>query len=158
MTTLEAPAEDVIEIDEICVRKTPSLWLWVACSRVLGQVLGYALGKRSEAELAWAWTDVPPSYQDKPVCTDGLGAYGRFFLSRGQPHEVCDKGSGKTSRVEALNTKWRQRQSGLVRRSCGVSWRTRDDVIERFMLLAEQHNRDSIHAYVHPKITIPRRP
>jgi IS1 family transposase len=137
----------VIEIDEICLRKSPSLWLWVAISREVGQVLGFAVGDRSDAELAWLWRDVKESYQSVPVCTEGWGAYGRFFSGRNQAHTVCAKGSGGTSRSEAGNTRWRQRQSGLVRRSCGVSRRIVDDIAERFMILAEQHNRHSIRLY-----------
>ena len=42
--------------------------------------------------------------------------------------------------MESLNTKWRQRQSGLARRSCGVSRRIETDLVERFFLVVEQHN------------------
>jgi hypothetical protein len=45
-----------------------------------------------------------------------------------------------TNRVEGLNTKWRQRQSGLVRRSCGVHRGIEEDLFERFLLLLEGHN------------------
>lgn len=137
----------MIEIDELCVRQTPPLWLWTAVSRAVGQVLGFSVGDRTDGELAWLWTDVGPSYQGAPVCTDGRGAYARFFSARGQAHEACDKGSGKTSRVEALNTKWRQRQSGLVRHSCGAHDGIRADIVDRFMILAEQHNRETIRNY-----------
>ncbi len=128
------------EFDEICVRFSPGLWLWIAVSRLVGQVLGLALGPRSDKMLARAWTDVPQDYRNKPVFTDHWEAYSRFFGT--QQHTACDKGSGKTSHVEAWNTKWRQRQSGLVRRSCGVCERIQDDILERFMILVEQHNRE----------------
>jgi len=145
----------VIEADELCVRQSPPLWLWTAASRSVGQVLGFSLGDRSDAELAWLWTDVPASYQHAPVCSDHWGAYSRFFAGRGQAHEGCDKGSGKgsgkTSRIEALNCKWRQRQSGLVRKSCGIWDGMRDDVVERFMILAEEHNRQVIARYERKK-------
>jgi len=148
-----APEEEVIEMDEICVRLSPSLWRWIAVSRLVGQVLGFALGDRTDAITqrvpVLVWSDVPEDYHNKPVRTDHWGAYGRFFASfpAGQ-HQACDKGSGQTSRVEAWNTKagecahslWRQRQSGLVRRSCGVSQRIADDVLERFLILVAQHN------------------
>jgi IS1 family transposase len=130
----------VIEIDEVCIRVTPALWLWVAVSRQVGQVLGFVIGNRTDAMLALCWSDVPPDYRDKPVCTDRWGAYARFFAS--WQHEACDKGSGKTSHSEGWNTKWRQRQSGLVRRSCGVHVGIEDDLTERFLLLVEGHNRD----------------
>ena len=137
----------MIEIDEICLRKSPSLWLWVAISRKVGQVLGFSVGDRSDAELAWMWTDVKESYQSVPVCTDGWGAYQRFFAAREQEHAVCPKGSGGTSRSEASNTRWRQRQSGLARKSCGVSRHIALDIAERFMILAEQHNQQSVRKY-----------
>ena len=120
------------------MRLSPSQWLWIAVSRLVGQVLGFALGDRSDAMLALCWSDVPESYRDKPVRTDHWEAYARFFPS--WQHQGCDKGSGETSHAEAWNTKWRQRQSGLVRRSCGVCERMRDDIVERFMILIERHN------------------
>jgi hypothetical protein len=43
--------------------------------------------------------------------------------------------------VEALNCKWRQTQSALARKSCGVSWHILDDVTERFRIAADRHNR-----------------
>lgn len=131
----------MIEMDELCVRLTPSLWLWIAASRKVGQVLGFAFGQRNRDTLALCWSDVPVDYQHKPVVTDGYGAYTSFFAP--DQHCAIDKGAGEigeTSIVESLNTKWRQRQSGLVRRSCGVSRRIETDLVERFFLLVEQHN------------------
>lgn len=104
---MEPPEGDVLEIDEICVRKWGNLWLWVILSRQTRQVLGFALGDRSQATLEWAWEDVPLSYCPLPIKTDGWQVYQSFFEGIG--HEVCDKGSGKTSLAEALNTKWRRR-------------------------------------------------
>lgn len=135
---MAAPAEDAIELDELCVRFSPALWLWIAVSRQVGQVLGLGLGDRSDALLQQTWATVPLDYRDKPVYTDHWSAYARFFAE--SQHHACDKGSGLTSLVEGLNTKWRQRQSGLVRRSCGVHPRIKDDVHERFLLLVESHN------------------
>lgn len=84
---------------------------------------------------------MPPDYRGRPVYTDHWGAYARL-LPEGQ-HHPCDKGSGLSSIVEGLNTKWRQRQSGLVRRSCGVHPRMAADLSERFGLLVDEHNRQS---------------
>jgi len=136
-------------MDELCVlrraslavRLTPSLWLWIAASRKVRQVLGFAFGQRDRATLALCWSDVPAHYQDKPVVTDGYSTYTSFF--RPGQHRAIDKGGGQigeTSVVESLNTKWRQRQCGLARRSCGVSPRMENDLVERFFLLVEQHN------------------
>lgn len=131
-----------MQIDEICIRKSPSLWIWIAVSTLIGIVVGFAVGTREQATLEWLWKDVPDAYCPLPIYTDGLTTYQTFF--EGTDHTVCDKGSGKTSIAEGMNTKWRQRQSGLVRRSCGVSARMEDDVIERYMILAEKHNRERI--------------
>ena len=146
---MAAPEDDVIEMDELCVlrraslavRLTPSLWLWIAASRRVRQVLGFAFGQRDRTTLALCWSDVPADYQDKLVVTDGYPTYASFF--RPEQHRAIDKGAGEigqTSVVESLNTKWRQRQCGLARRSCGVSRRIENDLVERFFLLVEQHN------------------
>ena len=137
----------MIEFDELCLRQSPPLWLWVGIARRTRQVLALALGDRTDETLARAWAHVPADYRGKPVYTDHWGAYARL-LPEGQ-HHPCDKGSGLTSIVESLNTKWRQRQSGLARRSCGVHPRMATDLSERFRLLVEEHNQKSARRYQH---------
>lgn len=133
-------------MDEVCVRFRSGLWLWTAISRQTRLFLGFVLGDRTDdsltrlldEEVHWAWRDVP-------ICTDGWPAYQRLLGS--EQLTVCDKGSGKTSIVEALNTKIRQCQSGLARRSCGVCWRIIDDLTERFLLFVERHNRECLRRW-----------
>jgi IS1 family transposase len=132
-------------MDELCIRHSPSLWLWIAISRRVGPVRGFVFGDRTDAMLPLAWSDVPADYRDKPVCTDYWGAYERFFPE--QQHFPCEKGSGQTSHVEGFNTKWRQRQSGLVRRSCGVHPGIEDDLYERFLLLVDSTNQKCSHVW-----------
>lgn len=139
MVHVAAPEADVIEFDEICIRFSPGLWLWTAVSRLTRQLLGFVIGDRTDECLCIVWAAVPPDYQDKPVYSDHWDAYRRFFSP--SQHYACDKGSGETSIVEASNTRWRQRQSGLVRRSCGVCERIIDDLTERFLILVDSHNR-----------------
>lgn len=126
-------------MDELCICKTPALWLWLAISRTTHQVVGYAFGDHTDAPLLAVWDLVAADYRQKPLCTDAWGAYSRLFPA--DQHTACEKGSGLTSIVEGLNTKWRQRQSGLVRRSCGVCPGITEDIKERFSLLVHQHNR-----------------
>jgi IS1 family transposase len=145
LATVVAPSDDVIEMDEICLRQSSSLWLWIAISRKVRQVLGFVLGNRSDAMLPCLWSDVPIDYRDKPVATDGWSAYSRFFPA--SQHQVVGKGSGLTSQVEGHHTKWRQRQSGLVRRSCGVYPGITEDIEERFLILLEQHNNDKARRF-----------
>lgn len=138
LASLPAPQDDVLELDELCLRKTPALWVWLIVSRLTRQVLSFAIGDHTTPLLEVAWKCVPADYRTKPVCTDHWGAYAEFFAAT--QHTACDKGSGLTSIVEGLNTKWRQRQSGMVRRSCGVHPHITDDIFERFLLLLDSHN------------------
>lgn len=109
-------------------------------------VLGFVLSDRSDASfLRLRDEEVPPAYWGLKSFSDGLEVYTKYLPS--DLHEVCVKGSGKTSIVEGLNTKWRQRQSGLVRKSCGVCWRILDDIAERFLILVDQHNRQMIRRW-----------
>jgi IS1 family transposase len=134
------PPGDWVEMDELCVRLSPSLWLWVAVSHLTRLVLGFVVADRSDAalsrlveeELHWAW-------RDALVRTDGWEGYQRLLPA--ERHQVCSKGSGLTSIVEALNCKWRQTQSALARKSCGVSRDIVDDVTERFVIAVDRHNR-----------------
>jgi IS1 family transposase len=135
----DAP-DDVAEADEICIEFSPGPWLWLVVSRQVKQVLGFCFGDtftqrvdRSRESLEAAWGDVPEGWRGRAVFTDRLATYAGFFPD-GQ-HTACDKGSGLTSIVEALNTKWRQRQSGLARESCGVWEGILDDLHERFLIL-----------------------
>ncbi len=137
-------------MDEVCVRLSPPLWLWTAVSRKTRLFLGFVIGDRTDAplsrlldeEMHWAWRDLP-------ACTDGWQAYGRLLPA--DLHEVCSKQSGKTSIVEALNTKIRQRQSGMARKSCGVSWRIIDDLVERFLIFVERHKRRCLKRWRKPQ-------
>lgn len=112
---------------------------------MVGHALSFAFGDRTDVVLERLWAKAPEDYKNQPVCTDHWGAYERFLPA--EQHESCDKGTGKTSIVEAMNTKWRQRQSGLVRRSCGVWTGIETDMAERFLILLEAHNSERINKW-----------
>lgn len=101
----------MIERDDLWVRKSPSLWLWVAASRKVGQVLGFAFGERDCLALALCWSDLPQDYRKKLVVTDHFEAYRSFFPQ--EQHRPVEKGSGETSSVESLNTKCASVSQGL---------------------------------------------
>jgi IS1 family transposase len=119
---------------------------------LVGQILGFVFGDRTDAMLPILWADVPVDYRDKPVYTDEWGAYARFFAK--SQHHPSKKGSGATSHSEGWNTKWRQRQSGLVRESCGVHVGIEDDLVDRFLILLEGHNRDCERRWLRRQITV----
>jgi hypothetical protein len=84
---------------------------------------------------------LPKAYRRKLIYTDGYPVYWHFFAD--WQHTVCAKGDGRTSRVEGINTYFRSRVSGLVRKSCGVcAWVAGrvTDVWERFLLVCDWHN------------------
>jgi len=68
----------------------------VAASRKVGQVLGFAFGRRDRATLALCWSDVPgpytdyQDYQDKPLITDGYATYATYagFFSPDQHRAI----------------------------------------------------------------------
>ena len=74
LARLSAPPDAVMESDELCLRKTPALWVWRIVSRLTRQVLCFALGAHTDPLLEGAWACVPADYRDTPVCTDPWGA------------------------------------------------------------------------------------
>ena len=128
-----------MEIDELvvrCYRKRRYRYLWIAVSRLTRQVLGFVLGDRSHRSLWKLWFSLPSDYRRKLVYTDFYEVYARFL--RPWQHRPCDKGSGKTSIVEGLNNKWRNRISGLVRKTVCVQHEA--DLERRLLLVTQQHN------------------
>ena len=122
----------------------PSLWLWVAVSRLVGQVLGFVIGNRTDAMLALCWSDMPQDYRDKPVCTDHWGALtvGSLPVLRATVPTRGLRQGERQDESQPGHRRWPSRQSGLVRRSCGVCGRIETDLVERFLLLAGGHNRE----------------
>lgn len=47
----EPPGGDVIEMDELCVRFSPALWLWIAASRMTRLVLDFVIADRGDNAL-----------------------------------------------------------------------------------------------------------
>ena len=130
---------DAVEIDELVVRvhrKRHYRYLWVAVSRVTRQVLGFVMGDRSEKSLWQLWFSLPGDYRRKLVYSDFYEVYAAFF--RPWQHRACAKGSGKTSLIEGLNNKWRNRVSGLVRKTVCVQ--QEDDLQRRLLLVMHRHN------------------
>jgi insertion element IS1 protein InsB len=139
-TLLPAVAGDAVEIDELVVRyrfKRRYRFLWLVVSRLTHQVLAWRVGDRSEKTLQKVWFGVPAEYRRKLVYTDFYEAYATFFAP--WQHRPSDKGSGKTSVIEGLNNKWRNRVSGLVRKTVCVQ--SLDDLNQRLWVVLEAHNR-----------------
>jgi IS1 family transposase len=127
-----------LELDELVIRfgcKRRYRYLWLAISRLTRQVIGFYIGDRSVKSLQRLWFALPADYRRKLVYSDFYVAYAKWFAS--WQHRPCDKGSGKTSIVEGLNNKWRNRISGLVRKTVCV--RYLEDLQRRLWLVIQGH-------------------
>jgi len=122
-TILPAVTGDALELDELVIRfrfKRRYRYLWLAISRMTRQVIGFFIGDRSVKSLQSLWFSLPAGYCCKLVYSDFYEAYSKWFAP--WQHRPCTKGSGKTSIVEGLNNKWRNRVSGLVRKTVCVRY------------------------------------
>ena len=138
-TLLPAVQGDALEIDELVIRfrfKKRYRYLWLVISRLTHQVLAWRVGDRSGKTLQKMWFTVSAAYRRKLVYTDFYEAYAAFF--RAWQHRPCEKGSGKTSVIEGLNNKWRNRVSGLVRKTVCVQ--SLADLDKRLWIVLEAHN------------------
>ena len=126
-------------MDELVIRfrfKRRYRYLWLAISRLTHQVIGFWIGDRSFESLWQFWFALPAEYRKKLVYSDFYAAYAKLFAA--WQHRPCDKGSGKTSIGEGLNNKWRNRVSGLVRKTVCVQHL--DDLARRLWIVFETHN------------------
>lgn len=136
---MPAVSGDALEIDELVIRyrfKRHYRYLWLVVSRLTHQVLAWRVGDRSEKTLQTLWFQVPPDYRRKLVYSDFYEVYRSFF--RPWHHRPSAKGSGETSVIEGLNNKWRNRVSGLVRKTVCVQYL--DDLNQRLWLVLNAHN------------------
>lgn len=95
-------------------------WVWLAMDRETREVVGFALGDRSQATAKQLWDSLPGVYRQCAVCyTDYWEAYGCVLPKK--RHRAVGKESGQTSHIERLNNTLRQRMSRLVRKALSFS-------------------------------------
>ena len=138
-TLLPALPGEALELDELVIRfgfKRRFKYLWLVVSRVTRQVLAWKIGDRSTQTLRSLWFGVPAPHRRKLAYSDFYEAYAKFFAP--WQHRPSAKGSGKTSVIEGLNNKWRNRVSGLVRKTVCV--RYLEDLERRLWIVTHQHN------------------
>jgi len=112
-----------IECDELWSfvnHKGNKQWVWLAIDRDTREIVGVAIGDRSEATARQLWESLPGVYRQCAVAySDFWEAYALIFPSK--RHRPVGKSSGKTNRVERLNNTLRQRISRLVRKTLSFS-------------------------------------
>ncbi len=107
-----------MEMDELWSfvgSKQHKQWVWLAIDRQTREVLGFAIGDRSQATAQKLWNSLPGVYRQCAVCyTDYWEAYG-CILPKNR-HRAVGRESGQNNRIERLNNTLRQRISCLVRK------------------------------------------
>ena len=136
-------------------RRRRYLYLWIMVCRVSRQVIAFFLGNRSFHSLQELWWRVPRAYRKKLIYTDLYEVYAQFFAA--WQHRPSPKGSGRTSVIEGLNNKWRNRVSGLVRRTVCIAPAAKADLERRLLLVFVQHNRQcrrrlERHGWIKPSV------
>jgi insertion element IS1 protein InsB len=112
-----------MELDELWSfvgSKENKQWVWLAIDRETREVVGFALGDRSQETARQLWDSLPGVYRQCAVCyTDYWEAYGCVLPKT--RHRAVGKESGQTSHIERLNNTLRQRMSRLVRKALSFS-------------------------------------
>lgn len=112
-----------IECDELCSfvqNKNWKSWIWLALDRQTKEIVGWAIGDRSQDMARELWNSLPPVYrQCAVIATDFYQAYAKIFpLTR---LKQVGKETGETSHIERFNNTLRQRVSRLVRPTLSFS-------------------------------------
>ena len=112
-----------VEMDELWSfvgSKQYKQWIWLAIDRKTREVVGYAMGDRSQQTAQQLWDSLPGVYRQCAVCyTDFWEAYGCVLPSK--RHRLGGKEEGNTNHIERLNNTLRQRMSRLVRSALSFS-------------------------------------
>lgn len=112
-----------IECDEVWSfvgNKKNKQWVWLAIDRDTGEIVGMAIGDRSQATAEQLWNSLPGVYRQCAVSyTDFWEAYSIILPSC--RHRAVGKETGQTNHIERFNCTLRQRVSRLVRKTLSFS-------------------------------------
>jgi IS1 family transposase len=138
----------VLELDELwsfVFRKADERWIWLAQCRRTRQIVGWAVGDRSEATCRQLWESIPEAYKQAICYSDFWQAYA-VVLPPAQ-HRAVGKESGQTNHVERFNNTLRQRLGRLVRKTLSFS---KTDTFHRAVLwlFLNRYNQETLRKLV----------
>lgn len=113
----------MLECDELWSfvgRKRQQHWLWLALDWNTREIVGVAIGARTQATARSLWNSLPAVYRQCAICyRDFWAAYAAILPAK--RHRAVGKESGQTNHVERVNNTLRQRISRLVRKTLAFS-------------------------------------
>ena len=116
------PIERILELDEVwsfCGSKQNPQWVWIALCRTTRQVVGLAVGDRSEKTCRALWSSVVWRYKKATCYSDFWQAYQKVIPS--EQHHAVGKETGETAHIERFNNTLRQRLGRFVRKTLSFS-------------------------------------
>jgi insertion element IS1 protein InsB len=116
------------------LKKSNQAWIWIALCRKTRQVVGYAIGDRSEATCRKLWRAIPDEYRAGTCYSDFWAAYAAVIPE--DQHEAVGKETGETAHIERWNNTLRQRLARFVRRTLSFS---KSFIMHRISLLLFLH-------------------
>lgn len=95
-----------------CGSKQNPQWVWLALCRTTRQVVGVAVGDRSEKTCRALWSSVVWRYRKATCYSDFWQAYQKVIPS--EQHHAVGKESGETAHIERFNNTLRRGQARKV--------------------------------------------
>lgn len=130
------PEATTLELDELwsfVLKKTKTVWIWIALCRWTRQVVAYVIGDRSEATCRRLWEAIPAAYRTGHCYSDFWRAYQAVIPQ--EQHSAVGKETGETAHVERWNNTLRQRLARFVRKtlSFSKSWLMHEACLKLFL-------------------------
>ena len=120
------PETQLLELDELwsfVQKRVNKVWVWLALCRGTRQIVGCAVGDRSEKTCRALWTSIPAAFRSNPCYSDFWAAYQKV-VPAGQ-HTAVGKETGETAHVERWINTLRQRLARFTRETLAFSKRLR---------------------------------
>ena len=116
------PETKRLELDELwsfVQKRVNKVWVWIALCRGTRQIVGCAVGDRSEQTCRKLWASIPTAFQANHCYSDFWEAYAKVIPS-GQ-HTAVGKETGQTAHVERWINTLRQRLTRFTRKTLAFS-------------------------------------
>jgi insertion element IS1 protein InsB len=113
---------DILEVDEVwsfVYQRDNQTWLWTALCRRTRQIVGFAIGDRSEVTCRRLWASIPAAYRRCRTYSDFWHAYQAVLPVR--THRAVGKETGQTAHQERWYNTLRQWVGRFTRKTLSFS-------------------------------------